>query len=429
MHMRHISDFHIHSRFSRACSKGLTLPSIAATCTIRGIDLVATGDFTHPAWRKEIGEQLEESQEGIFQLRSANASIKTQFILGTELSCIAKHKGATRRVHLLVLAPSFAAVDRFIASLDAQGRNLASDGRPILGMTAKQLLELALGADDRMLVIPAHAWTPWFAIFGSKSGYDSIEECFEDLSSHILAIETGLSSDPSMNWRCSMLDDVALISSSDAHSLQKLGREATVLELSECSFDSVSDALWNSAPVRWSAAHANRIVRTIEFHPEEGKYHVDGHRSCRVRCTPLETKKMNGICPQCGKPMTVGVLHRVDKLADRDEGFVHANAPPFMSSVPLLEVIAEALGVRSVTKRVQAEYDALTRRVGNEFYILLDAPHDVIASVARPEVAEAVRRVRAGALHIEPGYDGEFGTVRIFSEEHPRPVGTQRALL
>ncbi|MDO8463310.1 MAG: endonuclease Q family protein [bacterium] len=429
--MRITADFHIHSRFSRACSRELTLPSIAATCAVRGIDLCVTGDFTHPQWRQEIGEQLEEAEDGIFKLQadSRKPQAQTKFLLGTELSCIYKHAGKTRRVHHLVIAPSLAAVDHLIASLTRQGRNLGADGRPILGMSSKELLALCLAADERTMVIPAHAWTPWFAVFGSESGYDALEECFEDLTPHVLAIETGLSSDPPMNWRVSALDAVALVSSSDAHSLTKLGREATVLELAALTFDNVRSAIMNSAPARFNVAHANRIVQTIEFFPEEGKYHSDGHRTCNVRCEPQETKHLRGVCPQCKKQMTVGVMHRVDKLADRERNFVHAHAPAYVHSVPLIETIMEAFAVKSMTQRVRACYDEITERIGSEFHIMLDAHLDDIARVAPREVTEAIRRVRAGELDILPGYDGEFGTVRIFSHEHPRPVAVQKALI
>ncbi|MDO8598841.1 MAG: endonuclease Q family protein [bacterium] len=437
--MRVVADLHIHSRFSRACSKELTLPNIVRWCAVKGIDLVATGDFTHPQWRQEIGEQLVESESGVFELRAPTPSFSpsqregekedgTRFILGTELSCIYKHAGKTRRVHHLVLAPSLAAVDCITAALNDRGCNLRADGRPILGLSSYDLLTICLEADPRTLLIPAHAWTPWFAVFGSESGYDSLEECFGDLADHIIAIETGLSSDPAMNWRVSALDRVALVSSSDAHSLPNLGREATVLELDAITFDAVSLAIRSSAPSRSDAPSPSRIIETIEFFPEEGKYHYDGHRLCNVRCTPSETKRHRGICPQCAKPMTIGVMHRVDKLADRPDGFT-PRAPTFRRIVPLQEVIAEAFGVVSATKRVRAQYDRLTSDIGNEFHVLLDARLDALARVAPDEVVEAIRRVRAGEFDIAPGYDGEYGSVHLFSEDQPRPIARQHALL
>ncbi|MFH1430681.1 MAG: endonuclease Q family protein [Candidatus Uhrbacteria bacterium] len=429
--MRVVVDFHIHSRFSRACSKDLTLSNIAEACGKRGIDLVATGDFTHPMWRAEIGEQLEPFADGIFRLRAPENdwASKTRFVLSTELSCIYKKGGKTRRVHHVIIFPSLEAVDHLIQQLQDAGRNLASDGRPILGMSSKELLERCLNADRRVLFIPAHAWTPWFAVFGSESGYDHLEECFDDLTPHIPAIETGLSSDPAMNWRCSMLDSVALVSGSDAHSIPKLGREATAVDVEELTFDHIARAIRASAPLRYDAHMENVIAHTIEFHPEEGKYHYDGHRACGVCCTPEQTKKYNMICPQCKKQMTIGVMHRVDKLADRKIGFVHPNAPPYKSIVPLIETIMEAFAVKSMTLRSRECYEHLVRTIGNEFYILLDAPLECIATHAPIEVTEAIRRVREGELDIAPGYDGEFGTVRIFSDKYPRPIAKQHALL
>ncbi|MBI4434091.1 DNA helicase UvrD [Candidatus Uhrbacteria bacterium] len=429
--MRLITDLHIHSRFSRACSKELTIPNIAAACARKGIHLVTTGDCTHPQWRQEIGALLTEDAPGIFRLHSPHAPTaaaqQTQFLLGTELSCIYKHDGKVRRVHHLVLFPSLAALDHLIAQLEEKGCNLRSDGRPILGISSAELLERCLTSDPRTLVIPAHAWTPWFAVFGSESGYDALAECFGSLAPHIVAIETGLSSDPAMNRRLSSLDGVALVSSSDAHSLEKLAREATVLELTEYSFAAVTAALRSSASATYDAHAPNRIIETIEFFPEEGKYHDDGHRACGVRCTPSETRRHRGQCPQCGKPMTVGVMHRVDKLADRGEDGALARAPGFRRIVPLDEIISEACNVRSLTPRVRAQRERLLDAVGNEFYVLLDAPLEHIARSASPEVVEAIRRVRAGELDIAPGYDGEFGTVHIFTPERPRPVAMQHS--
>ncbi len=432
--MRVIADLHVHSRFSRACSKELTLPNIAAWCGKKGIDLVSTGDFTHPQWRVEIGEQLEPFADGVFVNRWSGVNGQwssvgeTKFLLGTELSCIYKHDGKVRRVHHIVIAPSLAAVDRIRQALEARGCNLRADGRPILGLSSHDLLTICLEADARTLLIPAHAWTPWFAVFGSESGYDSLEECFSDLTEHIPAIETGLSSDPAMNWRVSTLDRVALVSSSDAHSLPNLGREATVLELEALTFDAIAAAVRASAPIRYDPSAPNRIIETIEFFPEEGKYHVDGHRACGIRFTPLDTKRHRGICPRCAKPLTVGVMHRVDALADRPEGFT-PRAPTCRRIVPLAEVIGEAFDSTPATKRVAACYEELIARVGNEFHILLDAPLEAIARVAPPEVAEAIRRVRAGEVAIAPGYDGAYGTVSLFTDARPRPVARQHALL
>lgn len=428
--MKQVLDLHIHSRFSRACSSALTIPNIAAAAARKGIDIVGTGDFTHPAWREEIGRDLEEKEEGLFGLkhppltpplkggesendfpppRGRDEREGVRFMLTTELSCIYKRGGKVRRVHNVICAPSLAAVDAIIASLTDRGCNLNSDGRPILGLDSEELLKIVLHASPDCLLIPAHAWTPWFAIFGSESGFDSIEECFGSLSSEIHAIETGLSSDPAMNWRLSKLDDIMLVSNSDAHSAGNLGREANVMDMPDRTYRSYSDIL--------RKRQHERFLYTIEFFPEEGKYHFDGHRACEVRLSPPETKKHNLLCPKCKKPLTVGVMHRVEALADRPEGFRPPTAIAFKSLVPLAEVVGEALGKGKATKGAQKVTDELVATLGSEFSILLDVPLDEIRRAAPPEVAEAIRRVREGRLHIEPGYDGEYGTVRIFSPD------------
>lgn len=427
--MKQVLDLHIHSRFSRACSKELTLPNIAAAAARKGIDIVGTGDFTHPAWREEIGRDLEEAEKGLFRLRpglprhsvprndTADLSLRgsamteaiqseVRFMLTTELSCIYKRGGKVRRVHHVITAPSLAAVDAIIASLTSRGCNLKSDGRPILGLDSEELLKIVLNASPDCLLIPAHAWTPWFAVFGSESGFDALEECFGSLSSEIHAIETGLSSDPAMNWRLSKLDDIMLVSNSDAHSPGNLGREANVMDLAERTYSSFADIL--------RKRQRERFLFTIEFFPEEGKYHFDGHRACGVRLAPPETKRHNLLCPKCKKPLTVGVMHRVEALADRLEGFRPPDSVAYKSLVPLAEVVGEALGRGKATKGVQEIADALVVSLGSEFGILLDVPLDEIRRAAPPEVAEAIRRVREGHLHIEPGYDGEYGVVRIF---------------
>ncbi|TAL19176.1 DNA helicase UvrD [Patescibacteria group bacterium] len=416
--MKTILDLHIHSRFSRACSKDLTLPNIARWCERKGIDIVGTGDFTHPVWLSEIKNQLTESEPGIFRLRIGDPISRTEigsparFMLTTELSSIYKQGDKVRRVHHLICMPTIAAVERLVAALEARGCNLKSDGRPILGLNSKELLQIVLEADSRSLLIPAHAWTPWFAIFGSESGFDSIEECFGDeLAKEIHAIETGLSSDPPMNWRLSALDRVMLVSNSDAHSLRNLGREANQLDLAEQSFDAFSSILKNR--------DRTRFLQTLEFFPEEGKYHADGHRLCGARLTPAETKRQGGKCPVCGKPVTVGVLHRVDALADRPEGTRSPSAVPFTHLVPLEEVIADTLGKGKGTKTVNDLYLKLTD-IAPEFSLLFDFPlADLAGRVAEP-IIEALRRLREGKVKVLPGYDGEYGTIKIFSEEERR---------
>lgn len=402
--MKIVADLHVHSRFSRACSKELTLPNIARWCEKKGIGIVGTGDFTHPAWLSEIKKELTPAEGGLFSIKSS----KTRFMLTTEVACIYKQGDAVRRIHLLIMVPTLVAVDRIVKTLEDQGRNLKSDGRPILGLSSKELLKIVLDADPRSLVVPAHAWTPWFAIFGSMSGFDSIEECFgSELAKHVYAIETGLSSDPSMNWRLSALDKVFLLSNSDAHSLPNLGREANVLDMPAPSFDEFARIL--------RERDRAKFLYTIEFFPEEGKYHFDGHRLCGVRLKPSETKKYDGLCPSCKKPLTVGVLSRVEELADRPEGFRPDGAVPFKSLVPLQEVIAEAFDKGKATKSVQELYEKLTRGLGSEFSILLDLPYGEIGRAVPPEVVEAIRRVREGKLTINPGFDGEYGTIKIFT--------------
>ncbi len=405
--METIADLHIHSKYSRACSKQLTPENLALWADKKGIDVIGTGDFTHPLWLAGLKSELVEDRPGLFKLKKGN--YKARFMLTTEISCIYKRGGKTRRVHNCIFAPSFAAVDKIVAALESRNCNLRSDGRPIVGLDSEELLKIVLDASPDCMLVPAHAWTPWFAIFGSMSGFDSLEECFGDNVKHITAIETGLSSDPLMNWRLSALDDTLLISNSDAHSLGNLGREANVFDIE---------------PEKLSYADIIRILRekdrkrflyTIEFYPEEGMYHYDGHRACKKRMHPDETAKNNGLCPVCGKPVTVGVYSRVAKLADRPEGTRPPGMVPYKSIVPLDEVIAEALDKGCATKGVQAIYEQMVAKMP-EFKILLHAPYDEIAKIAPAEVVEAVKRVREGKLIVEPGYDGEYGTVRIFSD-------------
>ncbi len=421
--VKKILDLHIHSKYSRACSPGLDLVSIAEACETRGIDIVSTGDFTHPKWFDHIKENLVEDTEGMYKLRtptrgasvfSGNSELRTRFILGTELSCVKKHKGRTRRVHVLVFAPNMEVVEKFNNVLDKMGFNLKSDGRPILGLTVKELLEIMLDVDKRMVMIPAHAWTPWFGIFGSKGGYDSLESAFEELAPNIFAIETGLSSDPIMNWRLSMLDNITLISNSDAHSCAKLGREANVME-----FDNEKDISYSEIMRILKEKDRTKFLYTIEFYPEEGKYHFDGHRDCKFVCNPEETEKLKGICPKCKKPLVIGVENRIHELADRtieDAKKVSKKFIPYKSLVPLPEIIANVFDCGVKTKRVGIEYNNLIEKLGNEFNILLNVSLKEIEKVSSEKVADAIDRVRKGKIHVEPGYDGEFGVVKIFSD-------------
>lgn len=405
-----ILDLHIHSRYSRACSPELQLPQIARGCETRGIDIVVTGDFTHPRWFQHLEGMLVEEQPGIFAVKGSTS--KTRFLLGTEVASIKKHAGETRRVHHLLFAPSLTSVKKFNETLAARGINLTADGRPIIGMTSHDILETMLAVDERMVMIPAHAWTPWFGVFGSKGGYTSLEECFEDLTPRIHAIETGLSSDPLMNWQWSALDNITLISNSDAHSVNKLGREANVFVFADdedITYDEIMRIIANG--------DKEHFLYTVEFYPEEGKYHLDGHRLCQFVCTPAETKRLQGICPKCRKPLTIGVMHRVADLADRTETEAkQLRKIPYRSLVPLPEIIADTLQVGVGSRAVAAMYKELTTKVGSEFYILLHAPIRAIETASRHDIARAVERVRLGKIAIEPGYDGQFGVVKVFKE-------------
>jgi len=418
-----ILDLHIHSKYSRACSKDLVLPTIAKTCETRGIDIVATGDFTHPAWFASMRESLEEAGPGIYWLK--DGSSKTKFVIGTEVAVIKKHKDKTRRIHLLLFSPSLETTERFNKTLIARGFNLASDGRPILGLTCKELLTLMHETDPRMVMIPAHAWTPWFGILGSKGGYDALEEAFEELTPHIFSIETGLSSDPSMNWQVSSLDRITLISNSDAHSSAKLGREANVMQ-----FPKEEDVTYDEIFRIIREGDKTQFLKTIEFYPEEGKYHYDGHRDCGVVCHPDETKKYGGLCPKCKRPLVIGVMNRVSALADRteEEAKKHARIP-YVSMVPLPEIIANVLHVGVNTKSVRNEYERLIHALGTEFFILMDAPLAAIGEASSLEMARGIERVRTGQVFIRPGYDGEFGIVKVFEDGEPRGSARQLGFL
>ncbi|MBN1325639.1 DNA helicase UvrD [Candidatus Falkowbacteria bacterium] len=402
--MRQIADLHIHSKYSRACSQDLTLENIDKWCQIKGIDIVATGDFTHPAWFKEIANGLVPMANGLHQLRSGNGKVK--FILGTEISCIYKQGDKCRRIHINIFFPEISDVEKFNDYLEKGGYNLKSDGRPILGMSAIELTKICLDINKKALIIPAHAWTPWFSIFGSKSGFDTIEECFGEYAKNIFAIETGLSSDPPMNWRLSALDKITLVSNSDAHSLPNLGREANVFDFAESSYDEIYNTLKNK--------DKKKFLFTIEFHPEEGKYHIDGHATCNVSLEPKETKKNKGLCPVCKKPLTIGVLHRVDDLADREVGELD-NHIPYKNIVPLSEIIAEAFDLGKNSKKVQEEYFSMIKKGKNEFAVLLDLSIEELKKIGQGEVVEGIKRVREGKLFIEPGYDGIYGIVKIFN--------------
>ena len=413
--MPFVADLHVHSHYSRSTSGQMNPEGLYRWAQIKGITVLGTGDFTHPRWFEELREKLEPAEPGLFTLKSefaapvdetvpASCRAPVRFLISTEISCISSRGGRTRKVHNLVYCPDFAAAARVNTALAAVG-NLASDGRPILGLDSRHLLDITLTASERNILVPAHVWTPHFSVFGAFSGFETLEECYDDLTPHIFAIETGLSSDPPMNRRLSQLDRIALISNSDAHSPSKLAREANVFE-TELSYNGIFDAV--------RANDAAKFLCTIEFFPEEGKYHYDGHRACDVRLTPAETEAHGGRCPKCGRKVTVGVCARVHALADRAETAALPRPVPFESLIPLQEILAEIRGVGAGSKKVEADYFNLIERLGPELGILRHAALDDIAAAGGPPAAQAIGRVRRREVYIAPGYDGAYGVIRIF---------------
>lgn len=406
------SDLHIHSKYSRATSRDCNLEQLAFWAKKKGLSVIATGDFTHPAWFDEITEKLVPAGDGVYRLRPDiekqifnDGSEPVRFILSVEISTIYKKWDKTRKVHHVCFMPDLESAERFRQKLGAIG-NILSDGRPILGLDSRSLLETTLESGEGACIIPAHIWTPWFSALGSKSGFDSIEDCYEDLSEHIFAVETGLSSDPGMNWRVSKLDRFRLVSNSDAHSPAKLAREATVFN-TEPDYLHIMNALKTG----------DGYIGTVEFFPEEGKYHEDGHRKCNVCLTPEETKALNGICPVCGKPLTIGVSYRVNELADRKGDFIPPpTAGEVYSLVPLPEIISEILGVGVASKSVVTEYERITQKLGSELSILQEIPVDDITKVS-PLLGEGISRLRQGKVIKHAGYDGEYGVIKLFEED------------
>ena len=411
--MEFVADLHLHSRFSMATSKQLTCENLHRWSALKGVDVVGTGDFLHPTWNAELKDALKTAGDGLYRLkagprRSVEQSLPdachrdVHFILTVEISLIYKKDSRTRKVHHIVMMPDFAAVERLNKRLGAIG-NLKSDGRPILGLDSRDLVEICVEACEDVLFVPAHIWTPHFAALGAKSGFDSLEQCFEDMLPHIHAIETGLSSDPAMNARLSMLDDYAFISNSDAHSPQKLGREATCFD-TDLSFGAVLDAIQTRDP--------KRLTGTIEFFPEEGKYHYDGHRKCDVCLSPSESAEAQDLCPVCGKLLTMGVLHRIEQLADRGHGHTE-RVVHYERLIGLRELISAMVGVGPASKRVTGVYDEMLASLGPELEILRSVPIESIERVGYVDVAEAIACVREGDVRIKPGYDGVFGSVEI----------------
>ena len=410
--MKIIGDLHIHSRFSMATSKEGTPENLDFWARKKGISLIGTGDFTHPAWRAELRERLIPEGNGLYRLKEEYVKEEsrkfsgegTRFVVSGEISSIYKKNGKTRKVHNVILLPSLEAADAMAQRLEKIG-NIHSDGRPILGLDSHDLLEMMLDVCPEGILIPAHIWTPHFSVLGAKSGFDSVEECFEELAPYIHALETGLSSDPAMNWRISKLDRYQLVSNSDAHSPSKLGREANLLDI-DCSYEGLYRAIQTG----------EGLEGTVEFFPEEGKYHFDGHRKCGVSLSPVEAERLGGICPVCGKKLTMGVDHRVEQLADRAEGFVKKDGKKYESLVPLPEVISACMGYSTASKKVQGCFEQMIQTLGTEFDILRNVPSEDIKSCAGERIAEGIENVRTGNVKRIPGYDGEYGKIELFDE-------------
>ncbi|MCX7715811.1 MAG: endonuclease Q family protein [Endomicrobia bacterium] len=412
--MKLIADLHIHSRYSRATSKDMTIPELAYWAKLKGIKLLGSGDFTHPEWLQELKKYLKQISEYTYEYNGV------KFILTGELSNIFNRNGKNYRIHNIVFMPDFDSVELFNKIVSNYG-DLVSDGRPILSIDCITLMEIVLSITEKSLVIPAHAWTPHFSIFGSLSGFDSIEECFGEYAQYIKSIETGLSSDPKMNWRLSKLDNITLVSNSDAHSPQNLGREANVFEIKNEDTEDLYTAVTNIIKNK----DKTKFLYTIEFYPEEGKYHYDGHRICKVCWSPKETKKYKGICSICGRKVTIGVLNRVDQLADRCEEVIPENAIPYKNVIPLMEIIADALGSGKGTQKTLNEYLYITTQVATEFDVLLDLSEEELRKKVNPRIVEGIIKVRNGEVDILPGYDGEYGKISIrwsgFTETRASP--------
>ncbi len=410
--MNIISDLHIHSRFSRACSKQITIPNLEKYAKIKGITLLGTGDFTHPAWITELKETLTQGDDGILRTSSG-----FPFLLSTELANIYTQDGKGRRVHNVILAPSFEVVEQITEELKKRGR-VDYDGRPIFGFSCIELVEMMMGISRDIEVIPAHIWTPWFSVFGSKSGFDSLKDCFQDRVKYIHALETGLSSNPSMNWRLSQLDSYQLVSFSDSHSFWpwRMGREATVFD-TELSYGSILNAIRTG----------EGLVETIEVDPSYGKYHYDGHRNCNVCMKPSEALENRNVCPVCGRELTIGVLHRVEELADREDGFKPKGAKPFRSLIPLSEIISQVLGIGQLySKKIWEIHSNLVDSFSSELEVLLNAPLEKMKTLVPEKVAQGIIGIRNGRVRIEPGFDGVYGHP-VFNGKK-RKVGNQKKL-
>lgn len=400
--MKQIADLHLHSHFSRATSREMALPSINQWCKIKGIDIVGTSDFTHPEWFDRIQSELQEDGSGFLHLKTDPKSVR--FVLSTEISSIYQQNSRTYKIHNLILFPTKKSAKKFNSRIARYGK-LASDGRPILKLPAKELLKIALDIDPQGFVIPAHIWTPWFSLYGSKSGFDSITECFGELSDQIFAVETGLSSDPPMNWRVSELDQRTILSNSDAHSGRNLGREASVFEMKKPTYQEMSKIIKNN--------DHKKLLYTIEFYPEEGKYHFDGHRACRQSFDPTTKKFKDNLCPVCGRRLTIGVLHRVEKLADRPREFQPKDRPGFKRLVGLEKIISEIEGVGIGSKKVRVKYQELIAKLGPEIKILTETQPSIIKKVGGTRLATGIESARSGKLWVKPGFDGVYGKINL----------------
>ena len=425
--MKIIADLHIHSRFSRASSERMNIEEIARFACVKGLNLVGTGDFTHPKWLMELRQTLvQDSDSGLYRTVT-NQSSKIRFMLTSEVCTIFNANNESKKVHHVILAPNLEAV---VQINDALGRfgDLGADGRPLLNITAEQLIEEVMQISAENMVFPAHAWTPWFSVFGAFSGFDSIEDCYGDMTKHITALETGLSSDPPMNWRLTKLDRFTLVSNSDCHSFWpwRIGREANVFELGEVTYHELVGAIRQGDPARFKF--------TIETDPAYGKYHWTGHRSCNVSLSPKEARKFGNVCPVCRRKLTKGVEQRVEELADRSEGFKPSGKPGFMRLLPLSEIIATVMGVESPsTQAVWKIYNTLIEKFGNEYSVLIDAPKQALSEVVEPRIADTILRVRTGGAKVVPGFDGVYGRLVLGEHESgdvppktPRHTGTQQ---
>lgn len=423
------ADLHLHSKYSRAVSQQMILPTMSQVALEKGLNLLSTSDWTHPMWFKEISGLLEEAGDGIYRLNIGTDAMQgVRFVLSTEISCIYKQGDKLRRIHNLVFVSSLEKAAEFSKALVGKGCNIGSDGRPIVGLTSKQVLEMLLETDEKGFLVPCHVWTPHFGLYGSASGFDSIEEAFGDLSEYIYGIETGLSSDPEMNWQIKELTSRSILSFSDAHSAPKMGREATFFKLDKVDFPHLKQAIIKGS------SQENKILFTVEFYPEEGKYHYSGHRNCKIRFTPQELKEKGNICPACKRPLTEGVFVRLSHLAGKEtleSAVIKPNEqglqwytdpdkihPPYIKLVPLLEIVAEAFDSTTLSQKVKFAYNKALKMLGSELDILLKTPQDAIDSAVGERVAEAVDKVRRGDIVIEPGYDGEYGVVAIWGDEN-----------